>query len=953
MKQHFIFRQTILSRCVLAACGASAAILAVQPVFAQTAAPALQRVEVTGSNVPRADIETPSPVQIITADDLKNSGYTTITEVLQSLTANGAGSLSQGFSRAFSAGASGVSLRGLTLGATLVLIDGHRMAAYPLSDDGQRSFVDISSIPFSTIERIEILKDGASAVYGSDAIAGVVNVILKRNIEGTQFSADLGTTEKGGGSTRNFSIARGFGDANSSSRGYISLEARHADAVKMTQRSGEWLKFDWRDEGGLDLRPGARNAITTNPRTATPRLQIPGSSTATASNFAFYPGCDYASMRASLCTYTNTWAQLQPETDNLNLLGRFETKIASDWDLRLTGSRFQSKTKTTTSQAAIPTGTFAGVTAIGAGLTPAILGAIPVFRVPANYPGNTLGVAANISAFLPDAETRTDNIDTVATRFVAEVNGNKWGWDMNAAVGYTRVETSQALNGYINFANLLSALNSPTNPYLLSGGNSAAANAFVSPTANLKGTNTLTFLDFRASRELMQLPGGPLALGTGFSFNHKNLNNTNGAETRAGTMNLPSAYAVGTEKNTAIYAELVAPVTKQLELDAAVRLDHFSTFGNAATPKVAFKFSPSKEFTLRGTASRGFRAPSAAENGTAGSLFGFNAIRDPLLCPVSNANGSPNTTAALNVPAFCNFNPVYLQATTKDLKPEKSKSFTLGLILEPVQNWSTTLDFYKIQIDGQIVSESAIAAFDPLTRIVRGTPQNATFGDGSTGLTPAGTIQYVNTGYVNAQTTSTSGIEFETRYKFKLQEASSLTVGLQLSHVLKYTQTLDGLTSELSGTHGPSIVGGNTGNPKNRAQFTLAYATGPWTVTSTTNYVGTFDVTDPSHGALTCLDGINANNTQFANGATPPDKYCKVRAFHTTNLSAKYQQSKALTFRASILNLFGAKPPVDLNTYGGTGTNGTSGQTGAPYNPSLHQAGAIGRAITVGLDYKF
>jgi iron complex outermembrane recepter protein len=215
MKQNFIFRQTILTRCVLAACGASAAVLAVQPVFAQTAAPALQRVEVTGSNLPRADKETPSLVQVITGEDLKNSGYTTITEVLQNLTANGAGSLSQGFSRAFSAGASGVSLRGLTLGATLVLIDGRRMAGYPLADDAQRSFVDISSIPFSAVERIEILKDGASAVYGSDAIAGVVNVILKRNIEGTEFSADLGTTEKGGGSTRNFSIARGFGDANS------------------------------------------------------------------------------------------------------------------------------------------------------------------------------------------------------------------------------------------------------------------------------------------------------------------------------------------------------------------------------------------------------------------------------------------------------------------------------------------------------------------------------------------------------------------------------------------------------------------------------------------------------------------------------------------------------------------------------------------------------------------
>ena len=952
MKQNFIFRQTILARSVLAVCGASAAVLGVQPALAQSA-PALQRVEITGSNVPRADKETPSPVQVITSEELKNSGYTTVSEVLQNLTANGSGNLTQGFSRAFSAGASGVSLRGLTLGATLVLIDGHRMASYPLSDDGQRSFVDVSSIPFSTVERIEVLKDGASAIYGSDAMAGVINVILKRSIEGTIFSADVGATQNGGGATRNFSIARGFGNADSTSRGYISLEARHGDAIKLTQRSGDWTKFDWRDEGGLDLRPGARNAITTNPRTGTPRLQIPGSSTASAANFAFYPGCDYASMRASLCTYTNTWAQLQPETDNLNLLGRFETKLSGDWDLRLTASRFESKTKTTTSQAAIPSGSFAGVTAIGPGLTPAILGAIPVFRVPATYPGNTLGVAANISAFLPDRETRTDDVTTVATRLVAEVNGTMSGWDLNAALGYTNVETKQAFNGYINFANLASALNNTTTPFLLTGGNSAAMMAFVSPTVNTKGSNTLSFLDLRASREIMPLAGGPLALGVGFGYSYRDLNNPNAAETQAGTMNMPSAYAVGTETNTSVYAELVAPVTKQLELDAAVRFDRFASYGNSVTPKLAFKFSPTKAVTVRGTAALGFRAPYTAESGDAGSLFGFTALRDPVLCSVSNANGSANTTAAANVPAFCSFNPTYLQASTKTLEPEKSTSYTLGLILEPVKDWSTTIDYYKVQIDGQILPEYLLPTFNPLTRAVRGTPQNVTFGDGSTGLSPVGPIQYIRTPFVNGQSTSTSGIEIDTKYKFNLQEASSLTVGFQFSRMFDYSQTVGGVTANLAGTHGPSIVGGNTGNPQNRAQFTLAYAKGPLTVSSTTNYVGEYDVTDPSIAVFTCIDGINANNTQFANGATPPDKYCKVGAFSTTNVTVKYQFSKGLTLRGSILNIFGTEPPVDLNTYGGTGTNGTSGNTGSPYNPSLHQAGAIGRALTVGLDYKF
>ena len=147
---------------------------------------------VTGSNVRRTDSETPSPVQVLTAADIKNSGYTSVGDVLHNITANNMGSLSQSAPSAFAAGGSGVALRGLTVGATLVLIDGHRMASYPMPDDGERDFVDISSIPIEAIERIEVLKDGASAVYGSDAIAGVVNVILKKIFTGPRISAETG-----------------------------------------------------------------------------------------------------------------------------------------------------------------------------------------------------------------------------------------------------------------------------------------------------------------------------------------------------------------------------------------------------------------------------------------------------------------------------------------------------------------------------------------------------------------------------------------------------------------------------------------------------------------------------------------------------------------------------------------------------------------------------------------
>jgi outer membrane receptor protein involved in Fe transport len=140
---------------------------------------ALQEVVVTGSLIKRTDTETPSPVQVISEQDIKNSGYTNVSDVLRNLAANGQGTLNQAFTEAFAAGASGVALRGLSVGDTLTLIDSERMVAFPLSDDGERSFVDTTAIPFNAIDSIEVLKDGASALYGADAIAGVVNIKLK------------------------------------------------------------------------------------------------------------------------------------------------------------------------------------------------------------------------------------------------------------------------------------------------------------------------------------------------------------------------------------------------------------------------------------------------------------------------------------------------------------------------------------------------------------------------------------------------------------------------------------------------------------------------------------------------------------------------------------------------------------------------------------------------------
>ena len=350
-----MLKKTKLCTGLMVACG-GVLLSAGQGACAQDNAQTMERVTVTGSNIKRTDTETPSPVQVITAAEIKKSGYTSITEVLQALPANGQGMLSSAFPGAFAGSATGISLRGLDTSATLVLIDGHRMAPFPLSDDGQRSFVDISSIPFDAVERIEVLKDSASAVYGSDAIAGVVNIILKRSYKGTAVTGDIGTTGSGGGKTQHASAITGFGDLDADRyNAYFNLEYRHQDPIYQWQRQGKgaWSNLDQTAVGGINQTPGVPGGVTATPPTfGTVYLQGPGAFSAATTDFyatpiapnaAYNGACNFALLQAGSCAYVNPYAEVQPETKNLNLIGSYTHKLGDAWTLALKASWFRSE----------------------------------------------------------------------------------------------------------------------------------------------------------------------------------------------------------------------------------------------------------------------------------------------------------------------------------------------------------------------------------------------------------------------------------------------------------------------------------------------------------------------------------------------------------------------------------------------------------------------------------
>ena len=222
------------------------------------------RVNVTGTNIKRVDSETAAPIETITREDIQASGLQTIQDVVRQITANNNGSIAPSFTNGFSASGAGVSLRGLGPNNTLVLLNGRRMANFGLADDGHASYADLAQIPFDAVERIEVLKDGASAIYGSDAVAGVVNVILRQQFTGFTATATAGTAYNGEGSQFKVAATGGIGDLTKDKyNAFLSIDYQKQDAYAFNKTRDYMASNDLRGMGWWDQRLGNPNTVST------------------------------------------------------------------------------------------------------------------------------------------------------------------------------------------------------------------------------------------------------------------------------------------------------------------------------------------------------------------------------------------------------------------------------------------------------------------------------------------------------------------------------------------------------------------------------------------------------------------------------------------------------------------------------------------------------------------
>ncbi|TAL86076.1 MAG: TonB-dependent receptor [Rhodanobacter sp.] len=923
IRKSTLLRRTALTVAVAAAFGVTGQAFAQNATGqdsntkpATSSAKQLKTIVVTGSAIPRIDVETPSPVTVITAKQIARSGMTTLSDVVRSISADNSGSIPNAFSNGFAAGASGVALRGLTVNSTLVLVDGHRLASYPVADDGERSFVDLNTIPLAAVERIEVLKDGASSLYGADAIAGVVNVIMKPSFQGVVATADVGTSEHGGGFTRKGTLLAGGGNLETDHyNAYLSVQYQKDNPIFAYQRGFPYNTGDLSSIGGSGL--GGPSAHNGGPNGAI-RPDTSGSLWQPLS--ACTSGPQITDSSGTYCRYdaAHQYGLLQPSMEQGGVSGRFTVKLNDSTKAYLDASYMESKTYAPGGPRGIQSSTPNNTNNI---------------TLPVGNPSNPFAVPALISYNFGDIPSGF-NYNSHSARIVGDVSGQVADWNYDAALVLNHSWLNTTQYGFISYNALVDAVNNGSYNFANPASNSSAVRGALAPGYNKTSTSDMDSLDLSANRELWQMAGGPMGLAVGAQFRHEAQNDPT-LNPNFEFQGLGNAQTKGSREVSGAFAEVDMPLLQSLEVDLSGRFDHYTDVGNNFSPKVGFKYQPFDWVALRGTYSKGFRAPSFAENGSS-STQGFVNYQPPTAFQAAHGgSANPYVTVPYALSEFTKANP--------KIKPEKSRSFTLGVVLQPASWLSASVDYYNIKKTQNIIQADTSAA---LINYYAGTPQPpgvSVVADLPDPLHPTllPRPSEIIGSYLNANSLKTTGVDVDLQAHFDLGNDVRYISELTGTQIFQWNVVFpDGTRQSYVGTQGPYNLSSGAGTPRTRASWANTLVYGPLTVTGTLYFTSGYRDIAADVGVNGLYPGDCLATTP--NGANFPSS-CRVGAFYDFDLTGSYAINDHVSVTASVMNLFDRKPPFDPSNYAGAGLN---------YNPTWSQAGIVGRFFNLGVKVK-
>lgn len=773
---------------ILPSACAIAIAMACAPTVAHAAdkgAEKVERIEVTGSRIKRTDIEGPSPIQSISKDDIANMGFDNLQQLLERMPANGAGAFStRGNSQDSTAnGGASISLRGLGPDATLVLINGRRVAASAFAEGITNSFVDINNIPVSAIERIDILKDGASAIYGSDAIAGVVNIVLKKDIEGIEVNLGYGDASGTGYDETTANMVWGMkSDKGSAS---VILDYFKNDTLAATDL-GRFGTADQSPYGGEDSRSS---------RGFPGYFYVDGVPTVD-------PACpDDRNIDGEVCVFDyGPYNLVVPAAERVGAIGQFEYHFNDDLTAFL-----ELAAQHNTSEA---------------GGAPTPLDEKAGLTVPGTHPNNPWGKDIEIGRFRTvDAGARRWDIESDSLRLVAGLRGVVKEWDWEASVQKGRSESTQTgdrSQGWVRTDYLQREIDAGRyNPF---GGTMNSQDVIDDITTSLvrQGLSTMTSYAANISGQAFTLADRDIMMAAGVEYREEAISDEPDEQFQRGLIfGTEAVSAKGDRDQWAAYTEFSIPVTDNFELQLAGRYDHYSDFGSTTNPKIAFQWGISDEITARASWSTGFRAPSLAQIGL-GPSEESSFLIDKYRC----AADGQGCTLSDETTEF---------AGNPKLKAEESETWNIGMIWAPSQKFDIGFDIYSITQDNKIDKLLLQDIYDAncndqnSTVCVRLAPQaSQTFG----------ALDVIRSSFVNLGSQEVQGMDVSTHYGFELDSYGDLKFGLEWSYLHNF---------EKDDTHQVVDYTGEYKYPKNRWLATTNWTMDNFAANLNLSYIGEFE----------------------------------------------------------------------------------------------------------------
>ncbi|KPC53723.1 TonB-dependent receptor [Amantichitinum ursilacus] len=852
-------------------------------------AASVERVEVTGSNLRRISQQGAQPVTVINTEELTRQGITSVEQAMQTLSTNSSAITSNQSVGQDTGGASFADLRGLGQQYTLVLLDGRRLANQAI--DG--TAVDLNAIPLATIARIEVLRDGASAIYGTDAIGGVINFITKKSLQGATIEANFSDPQHKGGIHKEVSVTGGYGNlAEQGWNVYGSFSASKDNEIKTQDRdfaisrlspngvSNYTWPFNYADNSGTVSNPTAPNCAP--------------------------PYSIYSASKEVCRAQTPLFYGIQPQTSQITGFGKATYAINENNQVAL--QYVGTQTRTMTKIAPTPLAADVPYTLNpGDKYYPTDL---PAFREvtstdPDTGEETTTNVQVNGKPITLYGRSiplgpRIDKDVSTTQRIVASAEGTIGAWDYRGGLAYSQNEVKHYLaGGYLDPDLLRTALTTGTiNPFSTdtTGWDTVSLGGLVED-----DKYKTTMADFHVGRDLFQLPAGTVPISIGVEARHESLSSdyTDLAKKALSSGLEDSEDTSGSRNAQAISFEMNIPIVKNLDATIAVRDDHFSDFGNTINPKIALTYRPVKELMFRGSASTGFRAPSLYDIYQPDqSTFTAAPYDDPLLCP----GGNVNLGAGGNKARDC-ANQMHKQiGGSTNLEPEKSNSITFGFVVEPTKSLTASVDFYWTHIRNTIgvLSESAIFA-DPVKyadRYVRDASDNH--------------LLYVVDNTQNLGNTEMSGVDVNAQYTFPKGPLGNFGLTFDGSYITKFDYQLE-KGGEYFGGVGKFSDYNNAPIFRWKHNLALNWSMGPWSA-----IIG----------------------STFESGYHDEYEGNDVASYTLWNTSVTYVWQKNLTITAGVKNVFDKEPPYSNQDY--------MFQVG--YDPRYTDS--IGRAYFIQASYK-